>query len=219
MASERHGEPHLAAQLSRAISGYNASWKSVDSELYDLCSRRNDPVDFADVYTKVAVIGRVYAAGVARSWRSDGDPESEIAKVLIEPGLAELIQSGLLRLYGHPLDRQRAAEIIELHGHVTRAISHRSGNRFLTSFVSKYLHFHCPIVPIYDNLAQSAIGKFIDQRTVDHLIREDLTALSDWTSVYRRFVAAFVLLYERAHAEPTLNPTVKQLDQMLWQQN
>lgn len=35
--------------------------------------------DFADVYTKVAMIGRVYEAGVARAWRGEGDPETERA--------------------------------------------------------------------------------------------------------------------------------------------
>jgi len=67
----------LTARLAHAIKGYEASWKSVDNELYDLCRRRPGYDDFADVYTKVAVIGRVYEAGVARAWRGEGDPESE----------------------------------------------------------------------------------------------------------------------------------------------
>ena len=39
----------------------------VDNELYDLCRRRPSHDDFADAYTKVAIIGRVYEAGVARA--------------------------------------------------------------------------------------------------------------------------------------------------------
>jgi hypothetical protein len=50
-------ELDLTARLARAIKNYEASWKSVGNELYDLCRRRPDHDDFADVYTKVAVIG------------------------------------------------------------------------------------------------------------------------------------------------------------------
>ncbi len=163
MAAEPLNEPDLTARLSQAIRRYEASSKPVDSELYDLCRRRRHD-DFADLYTKVAIVGRVYEAGVARAWRGEGDPETEITRVLIEQ--ADLIQSGLQRLESHLFDRQAAGEIVELHGDVTRAISHRSGNVFLASFVSKYLHFHSPIVPIFDSNAQAAIGNLVDWKLV-----------------------------------------------------
>lgn len=214
MASEPLGRPDFTARLSQAISDYAASWKPIDSELYGLCDRRQHQDDFADVYTKVTIIARVYEAGVARAWRGDGDPETEITRVLIEQ--ADRIQSGMKRLKSQPFDRQTAAEIVELHGDITRAISHRSGNVFLASFVSKYLHFHSPIVPIFDSNAQAAIGGFIDWELVDP-IREMLTALPEWARAYRNFVAAFVVLYERANSETTLTPTVKELDHLLWQ--
>ena len=104
----------------------------------------------------MAIIGRVYEAGVARAWRGEGDPETEVTLVLTEQ--ADLIETGLAHLNNQSLDRQTADEIVELHGHVARAISHRSGKVFLTSFVSKYLHFHCLIVSIFDSNAQAAIG-------------------------------------------------------------
>jgi hypothetical protein len=62
-------EPDLRTRLSKAIKSYEVGWKPVDGELYDLCRRRPRHDDFADVYTKVAMIGRVYAAGIARRWR------------------------------------------------------------------------------------------------------------------------------------------------------
>jgi hypothetical protein len=46
-------------QLAQAIEDYEATWRTVDSELYDLCRRRPGHRSFADVYAKVAVIGRV----------------------------------------------------------------------------------------------------------------------------------------------------------------
>lgn len=92
--------------------------------------------DFADIYTKVAMIGRVYEAGVARAWDGEGDAESVITEVLLEK--AELIRSSLQRLKGRSFDRHTAAAIVELHGHVARAISHRTSGVFLASFVSEW---------------------------------------------------------------------------------
>ena len=202
-------EPDLSARLSEAIRDYEASWEPVDSELYDLCRRRSHD-DFEDIYTKVAIVGRVYQTGIIRVWRGKGKPENEISRVLIEQ--ADSIQSGLERLRGQPFDDQAARDIVQLHGDVTTAISRRSGNVFLTSFVSKYLHFHSPIIPIYDSIAQAAIGKLVDRKSV----RKALTALPEGARAYRNFVAAFVVLHERAYAETTLKPTVKQLDHLLW---
>lgn len=142
------------------------------------------------------------------------DPETEVTHVLIEH--ADLVQSGLRRLENRPFDRQAATEIVELHGHVARAISHRSGDVFLTSFISKYLHFHCPIVPIFDSNAQDAIGDLVDWELVGP-IRRTMAKLPEWARAYRNFVAAFVILYEGAHAETSLKPTVKELDHLLWQ--
>ena len=207
-------ELDLTGRLTKAISSYEARWKTVDKELYDLCHRRPSLDDFADVYTEVAIIGRVYEAGVARAWRGKGDPESEITRVLIEQ--ADLIQKGLQRLENRSFDQQAAADIVELHGHVARAISHRTAGVFLASFVSKYLHFHCPIVPIYDSYAQATIGKLVDWDLVGP-IRDALSTLPEWARAYRNFVAAFVVLYQRACTETPLKPTVKELDHLLWQ--
>ncbi len=206
--------PDFPTRLSQAIKSYEARWKPVDSELYELCRRRSSHIVFADVYTKVAIIGRVYEAGVARAWHGSGDPETEVTRVLIEQ--ADLVSTGLQGLENRSFDRQAAAGIVELHGRVTRAISHRTNGVFLTSFVSKYLHFHCPIVPIFDSNAQAAVGQFVDQEVVSP-IRKAMAELPEWTRSYSNFAAAFVVLYERAHAQTPFTPTVKELDHLLWQ--
>jgi hypothetical protein len=209
-------EPDLTVRLTQATKGYEVSWKPVDGELYELCARRPGHDNFTDVYTKVAIIGRVYEAGVARAWRGAGDAETEVTRVLNEQ--ADLVRKGLKKLGSRFFDRQTAAEIVELHGHIARAISHRTSGVFLASFVSKYLHFHCPIVPIFDSNAQAAIGQFVDWELVNP-IRDAMARLPEWARAYRNFVAAFVVLHERAHAETDLKPSVKQLDHLLWQPN
>ncbi|OBJ81083.1 hypothetical protein [Mycobacterium sp. 1245852.3] len=200
-------------QLAAAIADYESNWKPVDSELYELCSRRRaGHDDFDDAYTKVVIVGRVYAAGISRSWGGDPgkDPESEVARALIDD--PRLIDDGLRRLEGRPFDHHAAGQIVRLHSDVTRAISHTSV-KYLTSFVSKYLHFHCPIVPIFDARADAAMGKLINRR--GRPVRDNLTELPDGVLVYRSFVAAFIALAEQ-YAQRNPKPTVKQLDHLLW---
>ena len=214
MAADPSSEPDLGAQLARAIESYRATWQPVDSELYDLCRRRPSQRTFADVYTKVAIIGRVYEAGISRAWRGAGDPETEVTNEVMEQ--ADLIEHALSDLAGHQFDRATAAQIVELHGHVTKSLTHRSGGVWLTSFVSKYLHFHCDIVPIYDSNAQRTIGRFVDRRLVAD-VRASMADLPEWARAYLNFVSAFVLLWERIEAETSIEPSVKEVDHLLWQ--
>jgi hypothetical protein len=117
-------ESDLAASLARAIEDYRATWQPVDSELYDLCRRRPGQRTFADVYTKVAIIGRVYTAGISRTVRVDGDPEASVARGLIEQ--ASLIDETLDTLADSQLDRVTAGQIIELHARVAGPlVTHR----------------------------------------------------------------------------------------------
>jgi hypothetical protein len=204
----------FATRLSQAIKSYEAGWKSVDDELYEVCRRRPSHRDFADVYTKVAMIGRVYRAGLARTWRGEGNAETEITHVLMAH--AGVIESGLRKLEDRAFDRQAADEIVELHGRIARAISRENEDKFLTSFVSKYLHFHCPLVPIYDSRAHGAIKQYVDRRRVRRISRA-MFGLPEWSLTYRRFVAAFVVLYELAQAETDSAPSAKELDYLLWQ--
>jgi hypothetical protein len=216
MRRVRMGEPDLADRLSIAIRNYKDTWKPVDDELYKLCRRRCHDDLVEDVYTKVAIVGRVYEAGVPRAWGkqyANPDPVRETAQALTDQ--AQLIQEGLQRLAGHAghFGLEAAREIVDLHDQVTKAINKRSGN-LLTSFVSKYLHFHCPIVPIIDTRADAAISKLVDRR--GRRIRKVLTDLPKEVRAYRSFVAAFVALHERAYAETMLKPSVKELDHLLW---
>jgi hypothetical protein len=204
----------LKAALKRAIENYEATWQQVDTELYDLCLRRPSHRTFADVYTKVAMIGRVYEAGIARAVRVSGNREAAVARGLIEQ--ADLIDKTLDALEGKQFDRATAAQIVELHGRVTRGLEPCAGGVWLTSFVSKYLHFHCPLVPIYDSIAAGAIGRFVDWGAV-YQVRVSLLDLPDWSRAYRNYVAAFVVLYERALAETPLQPNVRDVDYLLWQ--
>jgi hypothetical protein len=203
----------LADQLTQAIEEYQEGWQPVDSELYDLCRRRPSQRDFADVFTKVAIISAVYSAGLDRTWRGSGDPVVETARCLISQ--AELLDRALNKLRNRHLDRTSLVEIVALHGSVTRALSFPAGNIWLTSPVSKYLHFHCPIVPIYDGRADNHIRRFVD-RTDTYRLQALLAEPDDWAKPYFKFARAFLVLYEQIYTETSLRPTVKEVDHLLW---
>jgi len=204
----------LANRLAQAIKKYEVGWKPVDGELYDLCRRRPRHDDFADAYTKVAVIGRVYAAGIARSSKADGDREAAVPNGLVSLGTG--ITGRLAKVGDSDLDRSTFTQILELHAWVCQELLAHTGNTWQQSFVSKYLHFHCPIVPIFDSRAEGAIGRFVDWPTV-YGLRSALSRQRGWPIRYYNFATAFVVLYERAQTDTSLEPTVKELDHLLWQ--
>jgi hypothetical protein len=204
----------LTVKLEQATKIYEVGWKPVDDELYDLCLRRASHRDYGDVYTKTTMIGRVYQAGISRAFRGSGNAEGVVARELVAQ--SGLLEERLVALAGRQFDRQIALEIVELHGCITGSLARSTGNVWLTSFVSKYLHFHCPIVPVYDSNVASSIGGFVDWSAVAS-IRESMVNVEEWATAYRNFVAAFVVLYERAWTETSLKPTVKEVDYLLWQ--
>ena len=207
-------EPDLASSLARAIENYRATWQPVDSELYDLCRRRPSQRAFADVYAKVAIIGRIYAAGISRTVRVGGDPEAAVARGLMQQ--AALIDEMLYALADSQLDEASAGQIIELHARVARGLLPYTGGIWQQSFVSKYLHFHCDLVPVYDSRAEAAIGRFVNWPTV-YGVRESIGRPADWLTSYYNFATAFVVLHERAAFTTAIKPTVKELDYLLWQ--
>jgi hypothetical protein len=217
MTDEPHNEPDLASRLAQAITAYEAGWKPVDDELYDLFRRRSSHRDYRDVYTKVVMIERVYRAGVVRAFKAKANAETTVARELLPQ--ADLLEEQLATLAGQTLNGKTALQIVELHGRITASLA-PSADVWLTSFVSKYLHFHCPIVPVYDSKAAGSVGGFFksptDRRSVAPL-RRSMRNLHPSARAYRSFVPPFVVLYERAQAETSPKPSVKEVDYLLLQ--
>jgi hypothetical protein len=214
MTAQPPGGSDFATRLTQAIKRYEAGWKPVDSELYGLCRRRPRHDDFADVYTKVAVIGRVYAAGISRNSKAEGDREASVANGLVT--ISTEITDQLSDIANAELDRSTFTQMLKLHAKVCQELLAHTGNTWQQSFVSKYLHFHCPIVPIFDSRAEGAIGRFVDWPTV-YGLRTVVGRERGWPIRYYNFTTAFMVLYEQSHAETNLKPSVKELDYLLWQ--
>lgn len=204
----------LTVVLARARADYQAHWRAVDQELYELCRRRSSQRTFADVYAKVTIIGRVYAAGISRSSRAAGDREAAVAHGIVQQ--AAEMEAALDVLAGGQFDRVTTTQVIELHACITRGLKQHTGGRQWQSFVSKYLHFHCGLVPIFDSRAEASIGTFVDWREV-YAIRQAIGRSPDWPTRYYNFATAFFTLSERIVAVTGAKASVKEIDHMLWQ--
>ena len=108
----------LTAALARSRADYRAKWYAVDQELHELCSRSPNQDDYADVYVKVVIIGRVYAAGISRSSRADGDREAAVAQGIVRQ--AAEIDAALEALTSAQFNRATATRLIELHARTAR---------------------------------------------------------------------------------------------------
>lgn len=105
--------------------------------------------------------------------------------------------------------------IVALHGQLTRMLSSPAGGVWLTSFVSKYLHFHCPVVPVYDSQASARIRRgLVDGQSVRSMQAAVAEPEGRVLACYR-FATIFLTLYERIYAESGLEPSVKEVDYLL----
>lgn len=141
----------LSDWLAEAWSDYQSSWAVVDQELYGLCERKGHD-QLEDVYAKVAIINRVYAAGITRSvaGNEETDAELRVARLLLE--CQGEMSSHLRHLRSlQALSKQNMTTVVASHGWFTTHLAPSLEDTNLCSFMSKYLHFHCPTVPIYDS--------------------------------------------------------------------
>jgi hypothetical protein len=191
-------------------------WKrysKVDDILYAMCRKWPSHNDLSAVQSKVILIGRTFAAGLERKGGKDkrtGILET-VANILFRN--RSWLDAEILRLRpSRTLTVETTEKISSLHGHTVHLLREgtKSGMNF-RSFVSKYLHFHIPIVPIFDSRALQILDEWYPW-----------TEFRDWVKmprrkydpVYARFLGQFVLYFSDLN-ELKLRPTVKSADQYL----
>ena len=206
----------LARWLAEAWEDYQATWAVVDQELYDLCARRNhDRV--ADVYAKVAIINRVYMAGISRSVAGSEDADAELRVSQLLLACRDELSAHVAQPQGiDDLTTESMAVIVTAHGSITQRLAGDLGATNLCSFVSKYVHFHCPIVPIYDSRVAEHIVDVLREHVprgtrTDRLLKRP--AIYD--ASYYWYAGRFLKLWQLAK-EAAPGVTVKMLDHALW---
>lgn len=209
----------LAVWLDTGWKDYQETWAMVDEELHDLCHRRGHE-RFEDVYTKVVIVNRVYMVGITRVVRAEGlrdGPEAAVARALL--GMKDVLTESLQRLT--PVDDLTAvtmSQIVEVHGLVTNNLAAQLQGANLRSFVSKYLHFHCPMVPIYDSLAASAVTKALSPHVHGWTRTRDLLERpTHFDGVYYWYAGRFLELWRLVHdVHVRPDASVKMIDHALW---
>lgn len=196
----------------KAREEYKGLWSRADRILYDLCRRR--PTQ-KNIYAKALIIGRTYQTGIERMIRSEGIQGSSMGKLCrylcrkhIQHQSRDIL-GGLPR--GDKLTRENLGAIIDAHGRFVRLIKTaiREG-QCVRSFAAKYMHFHRPIVPIFDSIVENTIRSIV--RWSPRLVEIDLGRSADKT--YWKYVHRFLELCQLAHNKG-VRPTVRLLDYYL----
>jgi hypothetical protein len=201
-------------ELDASVARFQRSWWLVDAVLYGICADYPGHEDLAGVTAKFALVGRVYAAGLER--RVTPPKGGQAIEVIGEYALGhgghiDAILGGLDGI-SEPLDAEAMGRIVERHGQLTGLLQGvATDGKAPRSFASKYLHFHRPFVPIYDDYARQKLSHVVAwERTYLPFVLPDHGDRQYWDYCLRLF-----RLYEACLAAG-LRVTVKTLDAYLW---
>ena len=193
-------------------------YSKADGILYDMCKRWPNQKDLGVVQAKVRTIGRVYAAGLERKGKKDKSKGiyETIAKILHENGAKIDSEIKALKRF-KKLSKASYERILNVHGNMV--IRLRKGTRSklnFRSFVSKYLHFHVPIVPLFDSRASSTINRSDWYPWKDFNKRMLIPKKKEYDPVYYRFFNQF-LFYFTDLQQQKLRPSVRDADwYLIW---
>ena len=199
-------------EYNRALHDYNLEWRQTDDVLYALCRKYPRHTDRGGVAAKCWIIGRTYATGIERQITSDGqqgDSMSKLVSSLVAHASQVDVLVDRLRPLREPLTSDALATIIDVHGqfvHLLREIVR--SDETPRSFAAKYLHFHCPLVPIYDSVVAGIIPRLVRWRDSLMVFPKPDNADEEYAS----FCYRFWNLYEQARRDLGDRVCVRLLD-------
>ena len=201
-------------ELAAAEHLFDQDWGGVDDVLYRVCADSPGHSDRRSVTAKLALVGRAYSAGLERCVTPPkGQQAITVIADYVHANGAEIdAVIGRLKPVEEPLTSADFRDIVAAHGALLEVLSGvtRAG-KTPRSFAAKYLHFHNPVVPIYDEYARAGLT---------HLVHWDSKNLpfeppDGADREYYEFCVRFWRLY-RACSEASVAASVKTLDQYLW---
>ena len=198
-----------AEDYRAAVEEYHRGWELLDSVLYRVCGEHPSHSEIAGVTAKVFLIGRTYQTGIERQMKSDGTQAGAMTRLanylFAHRQEVDALIAPFLGVEGR-VDAHTFAGVAAAHRGLVEVLKGETRGK-AQSFVSKYLHFHAPIVPIYDALAVKAI------RQLD-LPASQIPSRAEGESQYATFVRRFVALASQA-SKTEAGVTSKRLDQYL----
>jgi len=187
-------------EYTDSVKRYDGRIKLLDQTLYDLCRGHPNHSNPAEVHAKLWIIARTLASGLEKKVHKTAEKKQggglrsvEDALLKSRPKMDEIF--GTLRTIAEP-SSENLATIVRMHGELSRILTCATGGRSARSFVSKYMHFHNPVVPIYDSLAVKGIKAIKIPSPSKGASRAVVGVSGD--EKYAQFVLRFYQLYEAA---------------------
>ena len=141
-------------------------WFLFDKVLYDLCQQYPRHDNAHEVVAKIAMIGRAYSAAVERRKNAEATSDCDfyygyVAPLIVDSNLDERLDA--LRKYQTPT-MENLPEILSTHLYLQELLK-KATEMDKRSFVSKYLHFHCPnLFYIFDSFSDSEINSLVKSK-------------------------------------------------------
>lgn len=202
------------AQYKKACKDYEERWPLLNDTLYRLCEENPGHSSRSTINAKFFIIGRTYASGLERLRENQDRVPSATLNMLtqhvyenrkqVDPIFTELSNTS------EPLSDKSLEIIVKLHGRFLNILRDVLDRGVPRSFASKYLHFHCPAVPIYDSIASKQVAVY--SRGNKALKLFDMPEVAD--KDYYSFVMGFKGVYDDA-CKRGLKPTVRLIDNYL----
>ena len=210
-----------------AITDYQNNWELLDDVLRKLCEDHPNHGERAAINAKVQIIGLSYGTGIQRliapRGKGPGQALYQVAEHLFNyrDDVDRLVAA--ICAISEPLTFQDLLCIVETHGcfvKLLRQITRPRPNAktetssAARSFASKYLHFHKPIVPIYDSVAAEVLPRLMPlSRAKQHL---EVPLLEHADPLYYDYALRFFALYSEIRSA-CLPVSVKYVDAyLLW---
>jgi len=207
------------ARYDAAVEDRERNWAATDEALYYLCKRLPGHQSANAVNAKLSIIARAYSTGIERKietpkQRRIGQQDKALTKLAqhVFKGRSKIdAMINTLAAMSEPLTLDNLRIIVREHGRFVKMLRPLLiRGQSSRSFVSKYLHFHAPLVPVYDSRAAAALRRLCPWRKDMRVF--DMPAEAE--KEYGRFAMRFWRLYEEARAARD-NVTVKRLDYYL----
>lgn len=211
-----------AAHYEESCRYHQENWALTDCALYNLCQCYPRHDNRAHVNAKVLLIGRGFASGIERNIKSSGAMGGAIGRLanhLVDHH--EELDSILDRLtvLREPLNPEQLQTIATEHGRFCQLLAQITHDqKAVRSFASKYLHFHCPCVPMFDANAYRWAWKMRPSGRKSWEKMMVFPRIEPTDSDYYWFVLCFWHIYQYLRVQPKVrNVQVRLVDQyLLW---
>jgi hypothetical protein len=214
----------ISSEYREAIADYRAKWCGIDQELYELCQQYPGHSDPRGLNAKLWIIARTYATGIERKIATKKTQGSSLTQLSDHMRTHARQLDGLLqglKEISEPLTPGKFKSIVDCHGRfVTMLKGITRTGQTPRAFASKYMHFHCPVVPIIDSYVAATLPKLVRWHPQLQVFRPAPHA----DGPYAWYVMRFGTLYETARdalgqsnlaGAPESTVSVKHLDYYL----